>query len=449
MKEQERSHPPCGRTVTMTILPFAPQPLRRLALLLLPCLLAARPAQAVPPLAVGCDWHAAPLSVQTHNVGYLDRSARYHVAELPDADAGDGVRLLIHGRYPRAAYFAFQVLGVKRLGAVYDQLADFQLRSDLGIVAEPNVAALSTLQRDDNGDAYTLTVRYEDLPVPPASRAPNTLYAGARRGDWHARRLVLRVYGAAADALAGPDALPTLQYSAPNGSIELRDTPDREACAVLDAQHDSHAPMFVPALASSLLRFTPVVAAGDIPGLYGDGDARYLRVQPSLNYGQMVVIRARAPVAARQSGVAQEPDVRYWSLCQNELLTTRSVACIADRDMLVQRDGSFIAVLSPPVDRPATADAVHGYNWLDWGPSRGALIVLRQVLARPDFAGDYARAAQATNRSAEDVLGSWAPDATYCDKATFDANASAGGAAVMAACKAAAGRGRKDVSDMH
>jgi hypothetical protein len=62
--------------------------------------------------------------------------------------------------------------------------------------------------------------------------------------------------------------------------------------------------------------------------------------------------------------------------------------------------------------------------------------VLRQILARPGFEGDFQRAVDAPNASLQESLGSFAPEISYCDRATFTAFAPSGGAALMAACRA-------------
>ena len=67
--------------------------------------------------------------------------------------------------------------------------------------------------------------------------------------------------------------------------------------------------------------------------------------------------------------------LRYWSLCQNDPLTERVVACLNDDRVVVGPDGFATFVVSTPNERPANATARCGVNWLPWGPNvRGVLI---------------------------------------------------------------------------
>lgn len=399
----------------------------------------AGPAAAKYPLSVGCPWFAKPINKYNKNIGYLDAYATYPSMNLPNAGAGDGVTVQIHGQYPKAAYFSFQTAAGFQLGNLYDQIADWQLVSDHGRgPGTPAQLAPGRVANDD--DTYTLTVKFEDIPQPPAVRAPNTLYAGAKKQTIHSRQVVMRIYlpDVGADELGGVP-LPDLTYTGPEGTIDLDETPDKITCNIMSALIDTYAFLLVPAIPSPVLWFAPVSVLGDAWGWYPNGDSVYLRTQPSLAYGPMVVVHARAPsfpLPPPATGPA-DPDVRYWSLCQNALVTTANVGCIADRDMLLQSDGTFTAVISPPANRPATADAAHGINWLDWGSSPDAFVVIRQILSRPGFDGDYNKALAQPTKSVKETLGEWAPLATYCDKATFDAHVAEGGAAVFQACKAA------------
>ena len=410
------------------------------ALAVLAGLLLAGPVHASYPLSVGCPWYPKPINKYTKNIGYLDAYATYPSADLPDAAERDGVTVTVHGTFPKIAYFSFQMADGFKLGNLYDQIADWQLISDQGIGPGADPAALPPARMNGDNQTYTLTIRFEDLPQPPAVRQPNTLYAGAHKTSFHTRELVMRLYlpDAGADPL-GDVPLPTLTYNGPKGTIDFNDTPDMTTCYALFAGISVVDTLVVPAVASPVLWFAPVSVLDRTFGLYPNGDSNYLRAQPSLRYGPLVVVHSRAPSFPQPPPAAEvtDPQVRYWSLCQNQLINTRNVDCIADRDMLIQDDGTFTAVISPPAQRPSTADAAHGINWLDWGPSQSAFVVIRQILASPGFAGDYAKAVAQPFTPVKDTLGDWAPEITYCDQATFDAHSAEGGTAVFEACKAA------------
>jgi len=132
--------------------------------------------------------------------------------------------------------------------------------------------------------------------------------------------------------------------------------------------------------------------------------------------------------------VVADPFVRYYSLCQNDLNTSRNIGCLTDRDLRLQADGTFTAVISTAANRPNMARPEFGYNWLSFGDQLNGLTVLRQILAKPGFEGDFARAVNRQAAPLRETLGTYAPDITYCDRATFTAFAGSGGAALVDAC---------------
>ena len=169
---------------------------------------------------------------------------------------------------------------------------------------------------------------------------------------------------------------------------------------------------------------------------YPNGDSNYLRAQTGKLYAPLIVARARVPITPVQPPLlVANPDVRYYSLCQNDLNTSRNVGCLTDRDLKVASDGTFTAVISTPANRPASTLADGPYNWLPFGDQLNGLTVLRQILSKPGFEGDFANAVNNPDLPQSVTLGSYAPDITYCDKATFAAFAGSGGAALMAACR--------------
>lgn len=407
------------------------------ALAPLSLLLFAPLAQASYPLSVGCPWIEQAININTKNLGYPDAYANYSESTLPNAGAGDGVTMTVHGRYPKAAYFSFQLASGFSFGNLYDQIPDAALVSDSGRPANSNVAQLPYGLLDGGDDTYTLTVKFEDVPG-NGPREQNVLYAGAQKQGVQSRQIIMRVYmpDPGVDVFGGVP-LPTVTYHGPLGTIDVNNTPDAGACKTREKIWDAYNILFVPAVPSPRPRFAPVSVLGNPAGLYPNGDSVYLRAQPSLSYAPMVVVRAKAPTyPPLLPATLDNPDVRYWSLCQNQLFNTAAVGCIADRDMKLDSAGYFTAVISPAAKRPATATAAAGYNWLDWGPSNNAFIAIRQILSRPDFDGNYRKALNAPTTPIQQTLGDWAPDISYCDAATFDGASAQGGAAVMQACHA-------------
>ena len=160
-------------------------------------------------------------------------------------------------------------------------------------------------------------------------------------------------------------------------------------------------------------------------------------VRPT-EYGEVVVIRLKQSITPGTVVTPPlPPEVRYWSLCQYHVSTTAVLSCLSDRDVITQADGEQVIVLSPIVLRPAFAVASRGYNWMEYGSKPNEILGLRQLLPHPDFAGNFLKAIAQPEVPVSATLGEYAPDITYCDKATFDAYALQGAQAVMAACKLA------------
>jgi len=389
-------------------------------------------------LDVGCPWVPEAVNVSTHNLGYPDEAANYSVAVLPTAPA-PGATVLIRGTYPQIRYFSFQIDDGVQLGNLTDQIADAMLISMQGYGPNANPADLPIAAIAAPSDQYQITIKFEAPPSDASQRQPNTLYAGASSTEnVHNKQLVMRMYlpNPGADTF-GDTPLPDLIYQTPGGPIDLNDTTDQAKCLMMTAAWNQIDWLWVPGTGLPNPVFTPVVGGAEVAGVYPNGDSNYLRAVASSKYAPMLVVRAMAPSFPPLPPMTSDnTDARYWSLCEDQLNTTKNVGCLVDRDMTLQSDGTFTAVISSDTGQPATANSANGYNWLNWGPTSDVFVVMRQILPRPDFAGNYQLAINAPNEPVSATLGLWAPDITYCDPTTFDANAAAGGAAVMAACKA-------------
>ena len=384
-------------------------------------------------LAVGCPWIPDAIDNSTQNSGYPDKASTYSIATLPTNPAA-GTVLRIHGLYPQVRYFSFQIADRSRATPPYDQISDATLISDEGGTPPADPAQLpSTAGYTAH---YTITIRFENVP---AVREPNTLYAGVPAAGDPLKQLLMRNYlpNPGTDSF-GNTPLPDLVLVAPNGSqTDLNQTTDKLPCHLYSLLW-THVPSVTnwATFAPKRPRFYASSGAGLV--LYPNGDSTYIGAPINHSVAPLIIMRGKAPtMPAVPPEITANPEVRYWSLCENELRSTASVGCIADRDVVVGSDGYFTLVVSSPAQRPSTATAAKGYNWLDWGAAQDGLLVMRQILPAPGFAGNYLNAVVHPLESLSRTLGIWAPDISYCDSATFAANADAGGAAVIAACQAA------------
>lgn len=384
----------------------------------------------------GCDWTNTTDTTQ-NNTGFLDSSATYTVTTLP-VNPGNGSRILVRGKFPRTRYFSFQIYDGFRPGNFVDSLPDSKITPVGGVAPSANPAVLP----DANGytATYDLQVIYQDPPSNPADRLPNTVYAGisAPLGVFN-KTMLYRTYLTNTDSTGiGSDDLPELIYDGPEGQINLENTPDTRGCNAARIANNLLIAFPVPAIGQNQTRvaFRPISGRG-AGVFYPNGDSNYLRAQTGRLYAPLIVVRARLPVAPVQPPlVVADPDVRYYSLCQNDLNTSRNVGCLTDRDLALQGDGTFTAVISTEANRPTMARTEFGYNWLPFGNQLNGLTVLRQILSRPGFEGDFANAVANQGAPLTETLGSFAPDITYCDRATFTAFAPSGGAALVNACRA-------------
>ncbi|WP_292999828.1 hypothetical protein [Nevskia sp.] len=381
----------------------------------------------------GCDWGVVN-DVNTNNTGFLDTTATYATAVLP-VNPGNGAVITITGTYPRVRYFSFQLYSGFRPGNFVDTAPDSEIIPIGGVAPGSNPAALPPNNNYTN--RYQVTIRFEDAPVPPAVRAPNTIYAGTGGSAGAVtKQLTYRTYlpNVGSDGLGG-QPLPTLRYVGPDGQFDLADAPDQRGCQL--STNLTNALVLFPVAGvgqgQSNVAFRPISGRG-AGVFYPNGDSDYLRAQTGSIYAPLIVIRARLPTTPHLP--LANPDVRYYSLCQNQLNNSRNVGCIADREFTLQNDGTFTAVISSEANRPVLAYPQFGYNWLPFGPAPFGLTVLRQILSRPTFEGNFQNAVDNPDAPLTETLGSFAPDITYCDRATFTAFAPSGGAALIAACRA-------------
>ena len=384
-------------------------------------------------LKVGCPWFSMPISTQTYNTGYLDSHASYFVATLPTAPSAD-TQIIVEGSYPQVRYFSFQLSRAYSFSNLVDQLADADLTPVEGGAPNADPAALPDSNNYQNH--YRVTIRFAD---PPAVREPNTLYAGTPAEQTNFPQVIFRRYlGNPGYDVLSRDDLPSLTYVGPLGTINFNNTPDAQACKVLqNALNNSQASKWAynpfPALPTAV--FTPVWFIDAIP--YPNADSAYLQALPSTKYAPLVVIRVKLPVTPLLPPETNTPDVRYWSICQYELHSTAMVGCLADTEVTAQADGYAVFVISPPAQRPALATQDAGYNWIDWGDQPDAYVALREILPSPGFLGSYQLANNTFWLPLKTTIGDFAPQSTYCDPATFAANATAGGQPLIDACRSA------------
>jgi hypothetical protein len=390
---------------------------------------------AVPGAGNACSWPLV-FEADTFNVAYPDENATYWLTQFVGLP---GSRIRIDGVYPDARYFSFHAYDP--LQRPVGSLADREIAPAAGSL-NPFVTPGAT-----PGGSYTA---YVEFTPPPDDPAPNTLYAGeTNEGTPNpAGTIIYRVYvpDDASDR-AGGVALPELTLETANGAIALplgtcEPLPPSSGGQVSTLIRESSFPNAVPrvvpwppaqdppefvkfySLATNLIDRLPSNPATDaIPrdtsgGFLSNRHINYLFALTSRSLGDVFAMRARAPVApdTRAGAHLTDPaDLRYWSVCENDFLTQRFIACLADFQVQVDGDGFFTIAVSDPDDRPASA-----VNWLPWGgPFYEGNVIYRHMLPAAGFAGAIQNVAY--GESPRDVMGDYFPEAAYCSTAEFEA----------------------------
>ena len=104
--------------------------------------------------------------------------------------------------------------------------------------------------------------------------------------------------------------------------------------------------------------------------LYPNPDNVYVATVVAYEPGRIVVVRGRVPTfpdTRNGAGITGAEQVRFWSMCTNELRKPYPVTdCAADDETELDDDGFYTYVISTPADRPDDTAATAGSTWLDW-----------------------------------------------------------------------------------
>lgn len=380
--------------------------------------------QAPAPTAglTGCDWYEAPIKL-----AYPETNARYYQADLPVRPPA-GSRIRIEGTYPATRYFSFQIYDPSY--APIDDLSDYLIEADRG--SESTLLGPTASNPDvEPGGRYTVYVKYGAVPK---TRQRNTLYTDDGISAPRQYRLTMRTY---LEDQRVP--LPKLVLETPDGDRPIGIGLCRPALALPEVAGPPAASAAADEASLSRSRKVPFdvfygAETGDSEfGL--NQNAAYMSATVR-NTGELVLIRGRAPSFRERDGRAPlQPDVRYWSFCQNAKVLTTVVDCRADREIPVDAKGNYHIVVADGAAERLPKNS--GYAALPFGPVALGFLIYRQLLPDPDFVGAIGSVPRGT--SPQDVIGDYTPVATYCPPALFEARVRAGDTPyeVFAACAAA------------
>jgi hypothetical protein len=417
---------------------------------------AARPVEAIR-IDAGCETYPAwPIQVNpwtdalgVNNHAYPEYNATYWATPMT---LPVGTVVTIRGQYPRARYMSLQVYDSNR--NVVSAINDTQVNPDAG---QNNPYSSGTAQG-------TYTVRLVFGRKPLVNVPANTLYTGGLTTV----ELMYRIYYSDnPQDLAGGPVDPVLPNIIVNGqtwtSCPVRPIlPEQETLSgrLDDIDYVGMPPPDKPSTAQSpTWQFW--VTNGVTP-YYPSQDNSYMSALVSRDYLQppysfdMVVIRMKTPTFPdTQAGVPPyaPANVRFWSMCQDEPITTSVVRCVPD-NKAATLNGFATFVISDPSKRPADAVLQRwGASWIPWGAllptdviddidgnqltiADGVfyygLILYRQTRANPAFAQSIENVAKVSPRLRQQAMGDYWPKLGYCSAADFEA----GGAACIRSTRA-------------
>ena len=162
------------------------------------------------------------------------------------------------------------------------------------------------------------------------------------------------------------------------------------------------------------------------PGLGTNPDNRYLVAPAAWEPGRIIVIHGQAPTFPDNRGgdpQTTSADLRYWTFCTgSNVIPLVTASCAPDFEMPIDANGMYTIVVSQPEDRPTNATAENGVAWLQGGdPGQPELLFLRHLLPSDEFYGQSAWAVpEGVIGAAEEIMGPYYPEITYCDTATFE-----------------------------
>jgi hypothetical protein len=416
----------------------------RVLLLLLGGLAALPGSAAALGLDTSCQFSLTRLDATTTNVLAVDPNAVYWggtYAALP------GTRIRIEGQFPHARYTSWNLYDAA--AEPIDALADVQLSPDPGSSNPFLLGALRTVAKRN----YTAFIEVGPRPAQPAA---NTLYTGDSRGG----TFLLRVYV--------PDRGSDAKGGVPLPKVTLEPAGGTGGALGLDACRELQAPYAQPLndliagapglpdptddgngfpgrnpprwrlfenLCGSAVdvmldnedgeKFHPGARerCGDGPGFLSNRDIAYIFTGTSRGFGELLVLRGRAPTfAPTRSGrrtMPARPQLRYWSFCQYEPASQRVIACRSDDRVRVGPHGFYRIVVSTPHARPRNARASCGVTWLPWGPQTQGLLIYRHMLPRRSFRRAIQHVGQPGNERR--MMRRFYPRATYLgDPAAFE-----------------------------
>lgn len=361
-------------------------------------------------------------------------------------------------KYAHARYLSINSYDASN-GVPTDALNDVQTVPDPG---SRNPFLPGALRAGNPRRDFTITILNEFPPENPDERLPNTLYAKA--GDQGEVALVWRIYVPDKNRdITGGVGLPEPRVTLASGEVlGVEDSygalsPDPNPFPIMPMDPATYAflrsgsaysgdlwpefPAQNPPVWKKTFNIPDTVNCWYVGvcqenpdyfvAQYANLDNQYMSVLLNRDFGEVLVIRGKAPVTPRtyrrNPFMQGNVDMRYWSITTNEsIATTRVVDGLYDEEVPVDREGYYTIVVSLAEDRPRNSRSRNGVAWMEWGemgdgaghPNDGHLI-LRHMLPSPDFENAIQNVEFPGDE--ESVLGPYMPVFQYMSKEDFEA----------------------------
>jgi hypothetical protein len=405
------------------------------------------------PGARTCFWYNGPFGKDPYiNVAYPDAYALYWTAAF---NIPEGAQLALEGQYAHARYISF--ITYNHLGQAIESVADYRIDPLAGSTNPFRAGANRKATKRNYRLAITSNPQALDVGDGLGSAAPTSSINAPPNPDGY-QSIIYRIYANdKGRGITGGMPLPDVALTLKDGTV-LR---GEKACDELDSRRGLRGRpeiLNVPAARYHELRKddakrptgwpakpelewhvqhsrpdTLSIFTGDHEGktahkggdFYPNPDNRYVRAFVSTKLGETILLRGKAPATPRTfnaDAVMGAGDMRYWSLCSNEVMVnTRVTECLLDEQVPLDDKGYYTIVASKENDRPRNARAECGIAWLrlpNDGDGLGdpdiSLLLFRHMLADPTFKP----AAQNLMDDAEIVpeMGEYLPRSSYMMK---------------------------------
>jgi hypothetical protein len=346
-----------------------------------------------------------------------------------------GGRVVFHGEYPHARYFAFHPNDISTNN--FRTLRDVELHPDPG-------SRNPWREATDPGEIDTFTAVFDFTLSPPSTPAPNTTYVGVRAlGGGTPESGVgsppipnplvfdlLRNYGSFLGALP-PNftgvALPEMTVYDASGQVVSH----FPAC-------DPYPPGFAIPQDNTKFPSWPIAdhrAAGARAGkvlfnwqfgspvdILTNADVFYTVTSFTKRLGDVFVQRGKMPTTSAPDAKPRvDPDaqVRLFTACSYNFWNGVANDCTTDQQLTVDAQGFYTLVVSEKRDRPSNATADQGYTWLDWGPFIDGQLSLRNLMVDDALWQDVADALR-TGVVPVGLDPDYVPKAAHCPRLVFE-----------------------------